>query len=278
MKTWKKVLLIISGIALVMGICCVIIGFSLGVNFKEIKSIVTDGHYNFVSWDWDWDEWPRWGNSRGDHDDDLSDKEDSFSGIKNLEIDVRYSKVVLEENNGSDIKVSANNINISKFSAKSDGRTLKIEDKTKRMVGSSEIIISIPKGTDFDEVSMEVDAGEVLIDALNAREFSAEIGGGRLSVSGVLSATEIDCSVGAGQIEVQKLSGSDIELECGAGQVKVVLDGSQEDYYLEGKCVGEIKFGTESYGSIGKKISEGTGSKNINVECGVGQINIQFAK
>ena len=53
MKTWKKVLLIISSIAAGIGIGCIIIGLILGVNWREIKSMVTNGYFSFTMFDWE---------------------------------------------------------------------------------------------------------------------------------------------------------------------------------------------------------------------------------
>ncbi|HIU74313.1 MAG TPA: DUF4097 family beta strand repeat protein [Candidatus Pelethocola excrementipullorum] len=280
MKIWKKVLLAISGIAMILGISCVIIGFALGVNFQEVKNVFNDGHYNIGVFGWDWDDWTPWHSSgTADNQSDASDKDHNFTGIENLDIDVKHSKLILKVYEGSDIKVSAKNVISSKYTARSDGNTLRIKDNTYFKTKSPEITLSIPKGMKFNEISLDVDGGEVVIDTLNSNEFSAEIGGGRLYVSESLTAMEIDCSVGAGVIEVEKLSGSDVDLDCGAGQVDVTLDGSQKDYRLEGDCgIGQIIFGSDSWASLGKKFTTGTGTNQISAECGVGQIDIQFSE
>lgn len=280
MKIWKKVLLAISGIAMVLGICCMIVGFALGVNFKDVKNMMNDGYYNIGVFGGDWNDWYPWhGSGATDSHSDASNEDNTFTGFENLDIDVKHSKVVLKVYEGSDIKVSAKNVVSSKYTAKSDGNTLKIKDNTYFKTKSPEITVSIPKSMDFNKISLDVDSGEVVIDTLNANKFSSKIGGGRLSVSGALNAMEIECSVGAGQINLKKLSGSDVELDCGAGQIMAVMEGNQEDYRIEGDCgIGQINFGSESFTSLGKKFTTGSGAKEISAECGVGQIDIQFSK
>lgn len=271
MKTWKKVLLIISSITAGIGIGCIIIGLILGVNWREIKSMVTNGYFSFTMFEWEDDLGIRW-------DSETSDKEESFSGIKNLEVDVDYSSVVLKNYDGSDVKVDARGIAAAKFKVREKGNTLYIEDKTHRTVDSSEITIYLPKDSQMQEVSLDAGAGEIILDTLNAHEFSSEIGGGRLYISEKLTAHEIDCSVGAGQMDLASLSGTDIELDCGAGQITATLEGTQEDYSLEAECgLGQIQFGDESYGALNDQISSGDGKRKIKLDCGVGQIDIQFS-
>lgn len=272
MKTWKKVLLIISSITAVIGISCIIIGLVLGVNWGEIRSMVTNGYFSFTIFDWEEGSGIRW-------DSETSNKEESFSGIKNLEVDVDYSSVVLKNYDGSDVKVDARGIAATKFKVREKGNTLYIEDKTHRPVDSSEITIYLPKDSQMQEVSLDAGAGEIILDTLNAHEFSSEIGGGRLYISEKLTAYEIDCSVGAGQMDLASLSGTEIELDCGAGQITATLEGTQEDYSLEAECgLGQIQFGDESYGALNDRISRGDGKREIKLDCGVGQIDIQFSR
>lgn len=272
MKTWKKVLLIISSITAVIGISCIIIGLVLGVSWGEIRSMVTNGYFSFTIFDWEKDSGIRW-------DSETSNKEESFSGIKNLEVDVDYSSVVLKNYNGSEVKVDARGIASEKFKVRKKGSTLCIEDKTHRPTDSSEITVYLPEDSQMQEVSLDAGAGEIILDTLNVHEFSSEIGGGRLYISEKLTAREIDCSVGAGQMDLASLSGTEIELDCGAGQVTATLEGTQEDYSLEAECgLGQIQFGDESYGALNDSISRGDGKREIKLDCGVGQIDIQFSR
>lgn len=277
MKTWKKVLLIVSGIALAIGISCVIIGFALGFNPRDITTGRANRHMLY-EWDWDdWDNWDGWWNNRGSDRNASDSREAAFTDIYNLDIDVKYSSVVLKVYEGSEIRVSAKRLNASKYTAKSADNTLYIMDETHHTAKGSEITILIPRDTHFDEVSMDVGGGEVKIDTLNSNEFSAEIGGGRLLVTESLNALEVDCSVGAGQIALSNLTCTELELDCGAGQITAVIEGSQSDYRMEGDCgIGQIQFGSDHFSTMGKEFTAGTGSKLIHADCGVGQIDVQF--
>ena len=280
MKTWKKVLLIISGIALAIGICCVILGFALGFNPKDITTGRAGGHM-FYGWAWDdWDDWDNWRgswNNRGSDRNASDSREADFTDISDLDIDVKYSSVILKAYEGSEIRVSAKRLNASKYTAESVDNTLYIMDETHNTAKGSEITVFIPRDMHFDEVSIDVGGGEVEIDTLNANEFSAEIGGGRLAVTQSLNAFEVDCSVGAGQIELSNLTCTELELDCGAGQVSVTIEGSQSEYRMEGDCgIGQIQFGSDHFSGVEKEFTVGTGAKLIHADCGVGQIDVQF--
>lgn len=274
MKVWKKVLLIISGVAAVIGICCIAVGLVLGVSWQDLRGIITHTSFDRIG---DRIE-GFWDHTRRD-DWEITDRavQENFSGIRNLEIEADYSSILLQQYEGSGVQVEASGVSDSKYMARREGSTLYVKDETHGNYQGSQINIWIPKDIKLHIVSLDAGAGDIEIDVMEADEFSCEIGGGRLFVSEKLAAKQIECSVEAGQIEVSLLSGDEIDLECGAGQITAQLEGNKEDYRLWAECgLGQILFGDDSYGSISESITKGSGTKEVNLECGVGQIEIQF--
>lgn len=91
----------------------------------------------------------------------------------------------------------------------------------------------------------------------------------------------VELEVGAGQAEVSSLITQKLEVEVGAGQVNVELKGNQNDYNYNIECgVGNVVVGEMSYAGLGAEQSvknEGA-TKEIHVECGVGQVRINFVE
>ena len=274
MKKWKKVLLIIRGTALVLGICCIVLGFILGGSTKAIENATGD-YFDFRIGNHGLEFWGnRWNN------DDISstDAENKeFSDITEMDIESKYSEVIMKGYAGSTIKVSAQKVSPRKYSMKNDNDVLTITDHTARSSNSPKITIQIPTDYKFDDVDINVYGGKVTIDELNTDEFDADIGAGKLQVTGKLTSPDVSCEVGAGSIDLRLLESSDVSLECGAGEIKTCVYGKQSDYYLEGDCgIGEIQFGTEKFSGNTQNIEFGSGNNEIDADCGVGHIDIRF--
>ena len=160
------------------------------------------------------------------------------------------------------------------------------------------ITLYVPEGCTYDEVNIEMGAGELLFDDLVADEIYLEVGAGHIQVNNV-KARKLEASAGLGQLElydmdVEKLnaevgmgelvahgniskSGS---LECAMGNLDIKLDGSERDfnYQLEA-AAGNIDIGHSSYSGLARerKINNNA-SKNLEVECSMGNISIRFTE
>lgn len=284
MKIVKRILLALSGITAVLGIACIISGFILGGGIRPvIQNIAAESGRSwehFVErlqdgWSLEtWDDWDGWQSSR------LSDPVESrYAAAEKLEIDVRYGGVTLVTGEGEDIVVRAQNISEDHYSAKREGNTLKIKDSTPRYGHGADpcLEIQVPEGYRFADAELEVGAGVLTADTLSAEKIQAQVGSGRLEVTGRLRAGEVQCSVGAGEIQIAALEAQKLELECAVGSAAVTLAGTEEEYGLEASCgLGTIQFGEHSYTAMKKsRVQEGQ-DKEIEAECGVGTVLIQF--
>lgn len=161
-------------------------------------------------------------------------------------------------------KIEVEQQGIQNFTCEMNGDTLSIRGNKGIFSDSSEasITIKIPKGHDFKEVDMEVEAGQANVDGLCAKTFSIE--------------------VGAGQANLKNIDVSHMEAQAGAGQIQAKLVGSQDEYQYDVECkLGEIVIGGVSLNSlVGKEINiEKPGAhRSLDLECGVGQIVIEFSE
>lgn len=91
----------------------------------------------------------------------------------------------------------------------------------------------------------------------------------------------VELEVGAGQADVRGLITQKLELEVGAGQANVELIGMQKEYNYDIECgVGNVVIGGTSYAGLGTEQSvENEGAtKQIRVECGVGEVQVNFTE
>ena len=92
--------------------------------------------------------------------------------------------------------------------------------------------------------------------------------------------SEVDLEIGAGEVTIMNLDAQEMTAEVGAGQLHVQLVGTETDYNYETECgIGEIKIGANSVGGMGntqERTNPGA-TRFLDLECGVGQIQIDFA-
>ena len=86
--------------------------------------------------------------------------------------------------------------------------------------------------------------------------------------------------VGAGEIVVTDMTVKNLDLECGAGNVNLTLSGDVTDYnYQVESAMGNIRIGDNKYtGIIGERNINNGSSRKIDVECAMGNIEIDFVK
>ena len=114
---------------------------------------------------------------------------------------------------------------------------------------------------------------------MNAEKFSLDVGAGDAVVKDFdVTEAEIDC--GAGEITASGSVAKNIDIECGVGEINLTLEGNEEDYTYNVDCgVGEVVVGQNRYEGVGNGHNNGQshhGNKNIDVECGIGSVSVQF--
>lgn len=211
-----------------------------------------------------------------------------FSGVRELEIDVVCPKVAIQEWEGSEIRVQTAGIPEdigSDMTIRSDNDELKIELKNKKhwmnRFGNSKgtLTVQIPAGYPLKEASIEVDAGDLLIENICADELDIQIGAGRAIVN-QFTADKIDLECGAGEADIAGDARREIQIECGVGEVSYEAAGRQQDYNYELKCgIGDLKVGNDSFSGLNseRKINNG-GQVKMEIECGIGTVEVTFSE
>lgn len=160
------------------------------------------------------------------------------------------------------------------------------------------IILYVPEGAYFDDAEIEVGAGRLEFDSLQAKDITLAVGAGQIGMSD-LQAEDLEVSVGLGQIALERavmgeldaeigmgefvvtgtLNG-DADVECAMGNVSLTLEGNLRDFNYElSKAMGNVTLGSSSSsGFSSEKYMDNGANKTIDVDCAVGNVTIQFTR
>lgn len=219
-------------------------------------------------------------------------------GVETLEIEAGGCKFNTRMSGDDAFYVEASDV--GKFQAYLENGTLCIRTTTSSRSWKdwkdSEVTLYVPEGCHFRKAVIELGAGELEFEALDADRVTLGVGAGSITVNN-LKADSLEMEIGMGLVEMKDAGVKDMEAEigmgslvmegniegsvdvnCSMGNVELEIAGSQQDfnYKLDG-AMGNIDLGQESYSGFGmsKRIDNGA-QKNMKVECAAGNITISF--
>jgi len=232
-------------------------------------------------------------------DDDKGD--DAFYDMQALITDYKGEDISL------DIDIGASDLVIrtgEKFEVSSNGRYIVCRQRGERIVieerphisfgveAEVQVIITLPEGFAFEKVDMDLGAGKVEIATLSCEILDLDLGAGNFSAEsltatkradidggagkiiiygGSLAELELDMGVGALYLHSELLGESDLDM--GVGEVGLWLLGDKSSYKVDiDRGIGEVFF-DGSYVSGG---TFGNGSRRVDIDGGVGRIEIYF--
>lgn len=117
--------------------------------------------------------------------------------------------------------------------------------------------MSIPKDVNLDAFSVDVGSGDFASEELSAKNMKIQCGSGDIKLSGIKS--------------------DHIDIQCGSGDVDAdIWDGRENYKYDISVGSGDVVFDGHELEHSNKEGSWGNGTKFIGVECGSGNIDINF--
>ncbi len=248
MKKFIKFSLGLASFFAIVGVVSMIAAFAMGMNWNQLVEMAQNGELAIQKDD-----------SNGNVSFFKYEKHHEHGDCKNLEIEFSAGTLNILYDDVKDIEVQQEGI--KNFSSKMDGHTLEIRGSKNNFSNGSKgyVTIIIPEGYVFEEVDMEIGAGQAEINDLHTQL--------------------LDIEVGAGQAELMNLDVKYLNATAGAGQITAELVGSEKDYSYDVECgIGEIVIGENSYGGFGRDthIENSGAERKVDIECGVGQIVIEF--
>ena len=316
MKKFTKVCLIICGIFLIVGIIFCIIGAVSGFSSRQFQELVREGAFSIGSEDWDLENSENKEELEADENDWTKNSKVWLADeVKNLDIDFNFGTLIIQPAESNSIEVSVEYRSIwEKYTRsiqwKMDGDTLELENTLDKKIlklfsfesDDAILVIKIPEGKIFNEISMEIGAAEVSFETelaaseiditvgagnavgrenealtLKADYATLEIGAGSMNLSGI-EAAELNAECGAGELNLQNVTAENADVDCGIGQISMEMTGQREDYNYEVNCgIGQVVIGNDSYSGLGQsKQIQNNGSKFMEIDCGIGEIDISF--
>lgn len=226
-----------------------------------------------------------------------------FTGIRNLDVEVQVGGIQIIAVDADDVDgdlVNSNAIRVKVGDGDElgqgtyriyvdDGNKLCVETRWKnkkhnmimddRQTKSRRIQILVPRGYQFDEVDLEVNAGALKADEVFARSLDAKMNAGSMIISNG-DVQELDSEINAGELVYQGNVSRSLEGECRAGSLDIKLKGKKENYdYEVSASAGAVTVGDESFSSLKSRKIRNTGaSAKMDLSCMAGSIVVTFAE
>ncbi len=236
---------------------------------------------------------------------------ESYKDVESINLQVAYGQVIIQS--GDTFSIDASHVAENSLKSYVENGTWYIEENyyTNRSVFgfnislgnigrwnrdyNPKIVITVPESFQAESFQIEVDAGDVQIDSINAKEGEISVGAGRVTVDHIKIENESRYSVDAGKMTLNDVDLKDINLSCGVGQVTVkgkltgnndiscdlgdielYLEGDSKDYsYDINSDIGNITVDGRKYYNGLSSIDNETGN-NLNLDCGIGKITVDF--
>ena len=284
MKKGTKGMLIAAGAFAVAGIGFCIGGISVaavetgGNVFDQAGQLLQDNDYPLAGL-------IHWGNAQyhsSDIDwDALDGNTVDMDFASDLEISLKYDELLIQEYDGDKIRVNvANDAKNDVVVKETSGKIMITDTRSGNVKKKKQIKVIVPSGKDFDTVSLGVDMGTIDLECdLKVQELSVEVGAGEFSGYGNITAAYCDLQVGAGTIDIDQLDIQKLNADCGAGEIDMVVTGKEKDYNYDLSCgMGEINLEDSEYSGLGieKNISNEGARKDMVLECGMGESDVEF--
>lgn len=278
MKTFTKVWLTISLLAIGFGVVILIVAAIYGVNWRRANI------HSFY---------------------------ERYENVESLDFEFSYGKVTIRE--GDAFSIDAKNVPEKFFkSYVSNGVWyirekhgilnfinvnipditifgLRIEDDDK------EITITIPRDFTARKCDLDIGAGKVDVKAVYAEEGRFSVGAGQLDIQRLKIMRRSEYEVGAGNMTIRNIAANDTVIKCGLGEIKINgsltgdnvikcgigrieldLEGDERDYSYKLKTgLGDVVIDKRSYSHVNKRIDNNADSLLV-LECGIGNIKVDF--
>ena len=248
-------------------------GFSEAI--KQTTRYVSYGDEK--DWEEDWDEIAQLEPVETDGDKEIFET----APTSDLEISLSGDELKFQSYDGDKLRIEVSGSKKDKVRIGTDDDSLILESLGR--IQDREITVSYPKGLRFKETSIDVAAGTVtMCDEFRTDDLDVSVGAGEFTNAGKISvANDASITVGTGNVELSELDICNLEADCGIGNVNLGILGKETDYNYAISCsAGNIDVGDSSYSGLGheKTINNPGASGEMNLDCGVGNISVAFAK
>lgn len=195
-----------------------------------------------------------------------------------------------------------------KFSLKSNHDKLKVKESDGRLILSDDnsswnfgaekyrVVLTIPKNTTLESTTINSGAGKLVVKDFNTKKLDLSVGAGVAELNKVKVTQKTEFEGGAGEINVTdsffaspqleigvgecnftaEISGNG-SVDCGVGEANLsLITADDNDYTVNvSKGIGDV---TVNGKSVSDDEKVGNGKNKLDVDCGVGEVDIRFVK
>ena len=304
MKKLVKWSLIIGVVICLLGVGMITTGAMMGggdgvVSYLRSSHAVLwyDGWYDdwYDGWYDGWHEEGRYsGNQRIDAgaSGNQLDEVTTYENISKLEIESAIGTIELveearEDPNDQAVRVAryqSQNTSRSYYEIRQDREELKIQfrgpTRDLRREDVESLTIYVPEGYRFRQLDVETNAGSFYAEVLYADEVELSLRAGEIMIDrGEITNLDVECA--AGKLECQALVSRFADVECQAGSVDIWLAEAKDQYNYELECkTGTITLAGEEEerytGLWQKKYIDHRAANKVELECAAGEITVNF--
>lgn len=215
----------------------------------------------------------------------------NFENVEKLKVEVPALEVIVRESERDDIEVRLVDVpqkllDVMRMTQDGDELEIEIEEDAalknwlKNNGDYGTMFVELPMNLQLEKASLQIGAGTLEVLNIYAHELDISVGAGEVTVPS-FTAHEVEIECGTGSVDLNGTVESKIEIECGIGSVTYYDSGSEEDYNYELSCgIGSLSVGNQSFDGLGgeKKIKNANASKKMQIECGIGEVEVNFAQ
>ncbi len=205
----------------------------------------------------------------------------SFDGSQVSELDITSadSRLTVRTDEVDDITVSIANAPKGRYKASVSGGCLKVESVSAKWYSVSSrvtdkscntsIVITLPK-KQYAKLSLDTAVGETNAAGISADDVCIDSGVGTAKFTDCQFGS-MDCDCGVGDFTFNGKITDGLTADCGIGTCTFNLKGSYEDHFINAdKGLGAINVQRgKTVGTLQEKIP-------LEIDCGIGEININF--
>ena len=159
-----------------------------------------------------------------------------------------------------------------------EGDTLKIRGGLITGTGSSStMIVYLPENKNFNNVAIDVGAGNIEIDKLTGSDTDINVAMGQVVIS-EMETDSLNIEVGMGNAEVKGNINYEAIVDCGMGQVVMELEGEGKDFNYNLDCgLGSLSVeGVYHIAGIGDSYVNNDASMEMDLSVGMGTVTVSF--
>lgn len=287
MKKFTKFCLITALVLVIVGGALFLSGIIMGATWGGVASAVENSL--------DWEPFRNWVRHDNDFEftESIDDIKDTLSGkavkeyefdadrVIDLEVDTKYAYVSIVRSSVSDKIRARVYSNKDKVEFDEDDGQLSVERTyRKRSYEKYPIQIEIPENKKFQEAEINVGAGILEVQDLEAENLNMYVGAGTAETSGTIRADDAQLGAGMGTMDIHFIEFTTGSIDCGMGTVTAKVAGKRQDYSTDINCgLGAVTVGSESHSGVSSlSTGDSDAPKYMEIDCGMGSVDILFEK